>query len=177
MVEENLRRRVVITGYGMITPLGKNATETFERASEGCSGIDYIKAFDVSGLPCQIGGEVDDQWFEDVDDARNRRLDKFSSRALKLMRIATRDAVGQAKLDEISERDRIGVSLGSHGDWTRAAIRSSAFTAENRISLRPSSLLFSVAGAAIFPLCPHVRPALRLLARPTGSFRLESVTP
>jgi 3-oxoacyl-[acyl-carrier-protein] synthase II len=116
MVEENLRRRVVITGYGMITPLGKNATETFERATEGCSGIDYIKAFDVSGLPCQIGGEVDDQWFEDVDDPRNRRLDKFSSRALKLMRIATRDAVEQANLDEISERDRIGVSLGSHGD-------------------------------------------------------------
>ncbi len=116
MLENNPRRRVVITGYGMITPLGKNAEETFERATKAQSGIDYITAFDVSGLPCQIGGQVKAEWFDDADDGRNRRLDNFSSRALKLMRIATSDAVRQAKLDEISDRGRIGVSLGSHGD-------------------------------------------------------------
>jgi 3-oxoacyl-[acyl-carrier-protein] synthase II len=116
MHEENPRRRVVITGYGMITPLGKNAEETFARATEGQSGIDYITAFEVGGLPCQIGGQVNAEWVEDADDGRNRRLDNFSSRALKLMRIATNDAVQLAKLDEISDRGRIGVSLGSHGD-------------------------------------------------------------
>jgi len=110
------KRRVVITGYGMITPLGKNSKETFENASEGISGIDYITSFDTRGLPCQIGGQVQDSWLEGLEDETAHRFDKFSSRGLRLMRIATREAAQQAKLDEIVNRDRIGVALGSHGD-------------------------------------------------------------
>ena len=110
------KRRVVITGYGMITPLGKNSKETFENASKGISGIDYITSFDTRGLPCQIGGQVQDSWLEGLEDETAHRFDKFSSRGLRLMRIATREAAQQAKLDEIVNRDRIGVALGSHGD-------------------------------------------------------------
>ena len=110
------QRRVVITGYGMITPLGKNSQETFEKATKGISGIDYIDSFDTRGLPYQIGGQVQESWLEDLEDETAHRFDKFSSRGLRLMRIATREAVQQAKLHEIENREKIGVSLGSHGD-------------------------------------------------------------
>jgi 3-oxoacyl-[acyl-carrier-protein] synthase II len=110
------KRRVVITGYGMITPLGRNSQETFENARKGISGIDYITSFDTRGLPCQIGGQVQDSWLEGLEDENAHRFDKFSSRGLRLMRIATREAAEQAKLSEIENRERIGVSLGSHGD-------------------------------------------------------------
>lgn len=110
-------RRVVISGYGMITPLGKNTEETFRNASKGNSGIDYISAFDVNGLPCQIGGQVKDAWVEDAGALTNRRYDKFCSRGLKLMIVATSEAVLQAKLDQVSNRERIGVSLGSFGSY------------------------------------------------------------
>lgn len=109
------KRRVVITGYGMITPLGKNSEETFRNASQGLSGIDYIKNFDTTGLPCRIGGEVQDDWLDEVQDALVKRFYKFSSRGLKLMRTAALEAGTQARLDEIADREKIGVALGFHG--------------------------------------------------------------
>jgi 3-oxoacyl-[acyl-carrier-protein] synthase II len=116
MTKYSSRRRVVITGYGMITPLGKNTNDTFENAKKGASGIDFIRSFDTTGLPCQIGGEVDDAWVEGFEYFNAQRLEKFSSRGLKLMAVATREASQQARLDEALNRERIGVSLGSHGD-------------------------------------------------------------
>jgi 3-oxoacyl-[acyl-carrier-protein] synthase II len=109
-------RRVVVTGYGMITPIGKDADETFEKTSRGLSGIDFIKSFDTRGLPCGIGGEVDDRWIDELQDGRAQRLNKFSSRGLRLMMIATSEAARRAGLDGLTNRERIGVSLGSHGD-------------------------------------------------------------
>lgn len=106
----------MITGYGMVTPLGKNSEETFEKASRGVSGIDYITAFDTRSLPCQVGGQVKDAWLDGPEDNKAHRLDKFSARGLRIMRIAAGEAVRQARLDTITDRERIGVSLGSHGD-------------------------------------------------------------
>ncbi len=112
------KRRVVITGHGMITPSGKNTEETFENCSRGVSGIDYITSFDTEGLTCKIGGEVSNRWIEEFESETDQKLRKFSSRGLRLMRIATTEAVKQARLDEIEDRSIIGVSLGSHGDNT-----------------------------------------------------------
>ena len=116
MSDNSSRRRVAVTGFGMITPLGRNTTETFDRASNGLSGIDYIKSFETNGLPCRVGGEVDDQWIEELLPQSARRLQAYSSRGLRLMSVATREAAGRARLDLVSDRTRIGVSLGSHGD-------------------------------------------------------------
>lgn len=110
------KRRVVVTGYGMVTPLGRNTGETFEKASRGLSGIDYIKSFETRGLPCQIGGEIDNQWIEELQPPGAQRLNAYSSRGLKLMMVATREASLRARLDEVADRHRIGVALGSHGD-------------------------------------------------------------
>ena len=114
-MREPSKRRVVITGCGMITALGRNTQETFDCASRGMSGIDYITAFDTTHLPCRIGGQVKDAWLEG-EGARAERFYKFSSRGLRLMRKATAEATQQARLENVAHRDRIGVSLGFHGD-------------------------------------------------------------
>jgi 3-oxoacyl-[acyl-carrier-protein] synthase II len=110
------KRRVVATGCGMITPLGKNSSETFKNAGNGLAGIDHITAFDTRGLPCSIGGQVNEEWLDGIPKPMSARLEKFSSRALKLMHIATWEAAQQARLGDIVERDRIGVALGYHGE-------------------------------------------------------------
>jgi len=116
MPSSSRKRRIVITGHGMITPSGRNSEDTFHNCTNGISGIDYIKSFDTTGLPCQIGGEVDNNWVGDHERSSDQRLRKFSSRGLRLMRIATEEASRQARLEEISSRGNIGVALGSHGD-------------------------------------------------------------
>jgi len=113
---EVLKHRVVITGYGMITPLGVNAEETFENCRKGKSGIDYITAFDAEGLPCQIAGQIKDDWIEEFGELRDKRLVKFSSRGSRLMNIAVKEASLRARLQETPDRERIGVSLGSYGE-------------------------------------------------------------
>jgi len=51
-------RRVVVTGIGLVTPLGSGTKVTWDRLIAGQSGIRSIQSFDVSDLPCKIGGQV-----------------------------------------------------------------------------------------------------------------------
>ena len=53
-----LKRRVVVTGIGIISPLGLGQKNNWERLISGESGIDKIASFDTSGLSCKIGGEI-----------------------------------------------------------------------------------------------------------------------
>ncbi len=113
------KRRVVITGYGTLNPLGANAEDAFARASRGESGIDEIRGFDTTGLPCRIGGEVDDTWLaplETLESYQQSRCEKFSSRAVNMMVLATAEAAAMARLDDVEDRYRVGFSLGSHGE-------------------------------------------------------------
>jgi len=100
----------------MVTPLGRNAEQTFSRACQGDSGVDFICSFDTRGLPCRIGGEVKNPWWDESESAKLGRLEKFAARGVKMMVTATREAAQQAGLDKIAERESIGVSLGSHGE-------------------------------------------------------------
>jgi len=115
-LEETAKRRVVITGVGMVTPLGRNCDETFANAAQGRSGIDYITSFETTGLPCRIGGQVKDAWLTDPESDVRHRFGRFSSRGLRLMQTATLEAASQAGLETIRDRERVGVSLGSHGE-------------------------------------------------------------
>ena len=113
MAGNSTRRRVAVTGYGMITPLGPDAESTFGRAVQGHSGIDWITHFDTRGLPCRIGGQVDDRWLPGDEGAD--RYGRLVSRGLRLLLAASAEAAGRARLQEIADRDRIAVSVGSHG--------------------------------------------------------------
>jgi len=58
MSDSNYQRRVVITGMGVVSPLGNTPDQLWNNLLEGQCGIDNIKAFDVSAYDCQIAGEV-----------------------------------------------------------------------------------------------------------------------
>ncbi len=86
-------RRVVITGMGLITPLGQTVEEFWDNLCKGKSGIDRISAFDPSAFSSQIGGEVKDFDPEKWIDLRDvRKIDRFSQFAVAAAAIAVEDS-------------------------------------------------------------------------------------
>jgi len=104
-------KRVVITGMGAITPLGLSVEETWQGLIAGRSGIRRITAFDPSGYPTQIFGEV--KGFEPrhfMDFKRARRMARFSQFAVAATKMALEDA--GLSIDE-SNAEKVGVLLGN----------------------------------------------------------------
>jgi len=106
-----MRKRVVVTGYGMISPIGLSAKESYKNAINGVSGIDKITKFDASGFEVQIAAEV--KGFEPenyVEKKEVKKYDLFSLYALA----AAQEAIEHAGLDlEKLDLFRCGVSVGS----------------------------------------------------------------
>lgn len=106
-----MKRRVVVTGIGAITPLGNDAKTTWEQARNGANGIDYIKGFDTEGNSIKIGGEIKNV---DLDDVLGRKFTKRMDRFVQLAMVATKEAVEDSKIDfNLVNRDRCGVYYGS----------------------------------------------------------------
>jgi 3-oxoacyl-[acyl-carrier-protein] synthase II len=107
------RRRVVVTGMGLVTPLGNDVATTWANAMAGRSGVRTIEAFDPSRLSSRVAGEVRDFDPSGVLDRKElRRTDRYVQFGL----IATREALDQAGLPERFEGDlaeRTGVILGT----------------------------------------------------------------
>ena len=106
-------RRVVITGIGVVTPLG-NSLETFwSNLKNGVSGIGTIDAFDTTGYDCKIGGQVRDfdpkQFFKNPKDVR--RTDRFTHLAMAAAKMAAVDS--GLDMDNLKERDRFGVIVST----------------------------------------------------------------
>ena len=105
------RRRVVITGLGIISPVGNTVEQAWQNILAGRSGIDRITRFDVSSFPVQIAGEVkgfDIAQYLPVKDAR--RMDTFIHYGMAAGIQAIKDAGLEA---HPANADRIGVSIGS----------------------------------------------------------------
>jgi len=119
--EENGSQRVVITGMGVLTPLGNTVEEYWENLKAGRSGVTRITKFDPSEFSSQIAGEV--RGFQPLDymDRKDaRRMDTFAQYAVAVAKMAVADA----KLDLSAEDpERIGVVVGSGiggiGTWER----------------------------------------------------------
>lgn len=106
-----MARRVVVTGVGMVTPLGNNAQETWKSLLAGQSGIGPITRFDTTGFPVTIGGEVKGfdptQWMDKKD---VKKMDTFIHYALAAARMAVEDS----RLEITDEnRNMVGVYVGS----------------------------------------------------------------
>ncbi|MEO0224264.1 MAG: beta-ketoacyl-ACP synthase II [candidate division WOR-3 bacterium] len=107
-------RRVVITGMGALTPLGKNVNEFWKNLIEGKSGIRRIDRFDVSNLKTQIAGLLPKDFdpFEKLQKKEAgvplNKLDRFSIYAL----YCSVEAVEDAKLYNVNP-DRVGVIIAS----------------------------------------------------------------
>jgi 3-oxoacyl-[acyl-carrier-protein] synthase II len=108
------RRRVAVTGIGLVTPLGIGAGETWEALCEGRSGIDRLTHFDSAGLETHIAGEVKQfavsRWISERD---ARTMDRFVQFAIAGAALAFEDA-GLTVDDETAERAGcyVGVALG-----------------------------------------------------------------
>ncbi len=105
------KRRVVVTGIGMISPLGIGNDPTWQGMLEGRSGIDRITKFDVTNYACQIAGEVrgfsPEQW---IDKKEVKKSDTFIHYAIAAAQMAIDDSgIDSAKEDS----DRFGVIIGS----------------------------------------------------------------
>ncbi|MCB1646005.1 MAG: beta-ketoacyl-ACP synthase II [Pseudomonadales bacterium] len=104
-------RRVVVTGMGMITPLGASMEETWSGLVAGKSGIGPINAFDTEGFPVRFGGAVPEfDLAEYISPKEARRMDGFIQYGLVTGIQAMQDS-GLEVTDE--NRHRIGVAVGS----------------------------------------------------------------
>ena len=108
---QRVERRVVVTGLGLVTPLGIGTQQTWETALAGKSGVGPITRFDAKDLPSRIAGEVkgfDPGQFMDKKEAR--RNDLFIQYGLAAAELALRDA--KIPTDR-PLGDRVGVIVGS----------------------------------------------------------------
>jgi len=106
-----LKRRVVVTGLGLVTPLGIGVEKTWPAIIAGTSGVGRITRFDASDLPSQIAAEVKD--FDPADFIEKKeikKMDKFIQFGVAAAKMAVEDA-GLRITDTIAER--VGVYVGS----------------------------------------------------------------
>ncbi len=103
--------RIVVTGFGSLTPVGSTAEESWKAIREGVSGIGPITLFDVSNFPIQIAAEVKNFSPEDKLDRKEvRRQDRFELMA----QIAALEALEHSGLNvEQEDPTRIGVVVSS----------------------------------------------------------------
>ena len=109
------RRRVVITGLGLISPVGNTVAEGWANLVAGRSGIANVSRFDASGLSCRFAGEVKGFNIEDYIPAKEaRHMDTFIHYGLAASMQAVQDAglpTGEALTEEQAER--MGCLVGS----------------------------------------------------------------
>ncbi|MGE5124149.1 MAG: beta-ketoacyl-[acyl-carrier-protein] synthase family protein, partial [Acidobacteriaceae bacterium] len=106
-----MRKRVVITGLGCITPLGNDVSTMWRNILAGKSGVGLISHYDTSQFKVKIGAEVKDFDGAAVFGVREaRHMDRFAQFGL----VATQQAVSDSGLVVTdANRDRIGVILGT----------------------------------------------------------------
>jgi 3-oxoacyl-[acyl-carrier-protein] synthase II len=111
MGSEILKRRVVVTGLGLITPLGTGVEKTWSALCAGKSGVRRITKFDPSHHACQIAGEVTDFNPADYIEKKDiKKMDTFIHFAVGASQMAVDDS-GLKVTEE--NADRVGVYIGS----------------------------------------------------------------
>jgi 3-oxoacyl-[acyl-carrier-protein] synthase II len=106
-----MKRRVVITGVGMITPLGTGTEKSWNGLIEGRSGVRTITHFNPDGLPCQIAAEVSDFEIDRfIEVKEQKKMDRFIHFGLAAATMAMEDSGLKVTEDN---SDRIGVIVGS----------------------------------------------------------------
>jgi len=128
--------RVVVTGWGAVSPLGLSADALWDGLAHGRSGIDFIRCFDASDFPIKVSGEV-------------RNLPEGPEplpRTLAMAYSAASEAAGQAGLAALSKSARCGVFCGSTADWPNVEELVDAYRniqKTQRPATGPSALLAS----------------------------------
>ena len=149
-------RRVVVTGMGMVTPLGSGVDHNWSQIIAGKSGISRIEGFDVSDISCQIAGQVPgtdavggldlDNW---IDPREQRKQDRF----IQLGLVAACQAVEDSdwKPQDRESQNRTGVMIGSGIGGLESIVKTDQLVREKgprRISpfFIPSALINLISG-------------------------------
>ena len=138
MIARNSRRRVVVTGVGVINPLGNDIQTLWANLKEGKSGVGYTTIFDASNFPTKISAEIKD-W--DIASAvADPELWKLRGRHTRFAAGAATQAFQASGVnDHIKDRRRFGVYMGSgEGNqdfYTFAAMMASSLDADGNLDL------------------------------------------
>ena len=104
------RKRVVVTGLGMLSPVGSNVTSSWKKIIEGTSGVKIIDRFDTSDFETKFAATVDINSEDYLDKKEIRRTDPFIQYGL----IASNECLDDSGIDlENTDLNRFGVSIGS----------------------------------------------------------------
>ena len=106
-----MRRRVVVTGMGCVTPIGKTVDTMWKALQEGASGIDYITHFDASNFPTKFAAEV--KGFELSQYVDDPSRFQHAGRNILYAIGAAKQAVDQAGVNDLKDPTRFGVYLGA----------------------------------------------------------------
>jgi 3-oxoacyl-[acyl-carrier-protein] synthase II len=139
--------RVVVTGLGAVSPLGLSADQTWAGLCAGRCGIARIKAFDPTGLQCELAGEVPDYRIHDYVPKTHRKATKLMCRDIELAVIAAQDAIVGSGLvtkgvnpEHITmDPTRMGINIGAgmiSCDLVELAPAVGASTTDGRFDLR-----------------------------------------
>ena len=106
------KRRVVVTGLGLVSPIGNDVKTSFQSAIEGKNGIDQVTLFDTTGWKVKIAGEVKNLNFEDFIEKKSI---KRQDRVINLALVAAKEAYEQSGLNEANIGDpyRFGTFVSS----------------------------------------------------------------
>ena len=103
-------KRVVVTGLGMLSPVGSNVTSSWKKIIEGYSGVKVIDRFDTSDFETKFAATVDINSEDYLDKKEVRRTDPFIQYGL----IASNECLDDSEIDlENIDLNRFGVSIGS----------------------------------------------------------------
>lgn len=107
----NTKRRVVVTGMGILSPIGNNIPDFRKNLFNGKNGISEITHFDTTDFDVHLAGEVKNLAVDDFFDRRElNRMDRFTVFAM----IASAEAISSASLEESKlDKNRVGVLIGS----------------------------------------------------------------
>src|SRR5271170_1072632 len=107
-------RRAVITGLGILSPIGLDAASFWHSLHTGKSGVRPITNFDASGLPVRIAGEIPNFDAKKFVEKKDRRSLKMMARTIELAVCAAQLALTDGKVDKSKlNPDRFGVEFGA----------------------------------------------------------------
>ena len=109
-------RRVCITGFGCVTPIGIGRDQFWDGLRMGKSGVSRIEGFDVTGSAVQIAAEIKDfDWQAELNPKDRKNVSRCVPLALKAAREAISDACIQTENLSLEEKRKFGVVLGTGG--------------------------------------------------------------
>lgn len=109
------KRRVVVTGMGMVTPVGLNVKETWQGILAGKSGVGMVEGFDITDYPTKIWAKVKNLNIEDYIPQKDaRKMDPFTQYGMVAAEEAMRDS-GLVMDDELALRAGVAVGAGIGG--------------------------------------------------------------